>query len=44
VVASVGSAGLAPFGAEGLEWFAGMTASAVASLRAAAAGRAAKER
>ncbi|MGH2602695.1 MAG: alpha/beta fold hydrolase [Dehalococcoidia bacterium] len=37
-------AGLAPFDAEGLDWFAGMAASGVASLRAAAAGRAAKER
>jgi pimeloyl-ACP methyl ester carboxylesterase len=37
-------AGLAPFGAEGLEWFAGMAASGVASLRAAADGRVAKER
>ena len=37
-------AGLAPFGAEGLEWFAGTAASGVASLRAAAEGRAAKER
>jgi len=37
-------AGMAPFGAEGLDWFAGMAASGVASLRAAAEGRAAKER
>src|SRR5215203_2680771 len=37
-------AGLAPFGAEGLDWFAGVAASGVASLRAAAEGRAAKER
>jgi pimeloyl-ACP methyl ester carboxylesterase len=37
-------AGLAPLGAEGLEWFAGMSDSGVASLRAAAEGRAAKER
>jgi len=37
-------AGLAPFGAGGLDWFAGMAASGVASLRAAAEGRAAKER
>lgn len=35
---------LAPVGAEGLDWFAGMAASGVASLRAAAEGRAAKER
>jgi pimeloyl-ACP methyl ester carboxylesterase len=41
-VVSVG--GLAPFDAEGLDWFAGMAASGVASLRAAAEGRAAKER
>ena len=37
-------AGLAPFGAEGLDWFAGMSNSGVAALRAAAQGRAAKER
>jgi len=43
VLGVVSGAGLAPFGAEGLDWFAGMTASGVASLRAAAAGRAAKE-
>jgi pimeloyl-ACP methyl ester carboxylesterase len=35
-------AGLAPFDADGLDWFAGMAASGVASLRAAASGRAAK--
>lgn len=40
----VSMAGLAPFGAAGLDWFAGMAASGVASLRAAAAGRVAKER
>lgn len=34
----------APYGAEGLEWFAGMGDSGVASLRAAVAGREAKER
>ncbi len=39
----VAMAGLAPFDAEGLDWFAGMTDSGVASLRAAAEGRAAKE-
>jgi pimeloyl-ACP methyl ester carboxylesterase len=33
-------AGLAPFQAEGLDWFAGMAASGAAELRAAAAGRA----
>lgn len=43
VVAAISGAGLAPYGAEGLDWFAGMAASGVASLRAAAAGRAAKE-
>ena len=37
-------AGLAPFGAQGLKWFAGMSDSSVASLRAAAEGRVAKER
>jgi pimeloyl-ACP methyl ester carboxylesterase len=40
----VSVAGLAPFGAEGLDWFAGMADSCVASLRAAAEGRAAKEK
>ncbi len=40
----VSVAGLAPFTAEGLDWFAGMAASGVASLRAAEAGRAVKER
>ncbi|CCK30389.1 alpha/beta hydrolase fold protein [Streptomyces davaonensis JCM 4913] len=40
-VASV--AGLAPFDAEGLDWFTGMSHSGVASLRAAAEGRTAKE-
>ena len=39
VLAVVSMAGLAPFGAEGLDWFAGMIDSGVASLRAAAAGR-----
>jgi pimeloyl-ACP methyl ester carboxylesterase len=43
-VAVVSGAALAPFGADGLDWFAGMAASAVASLGAAAEGRAAKER
>ncbi|MGW7613154.1 alpha/beta fold hydrolase [Streptomyces sp. NPDC054766] len=43
VLAVVSVAGLAPFGAEGFDWFAGMTDSGVGSLRAAAAGRAAKE-
>jgi pimeloyl-ACP methyl ester carboxylesterase len=44
VMAVVSTAGLAPFEADGLDWFAGMTASGVASLRAAVEGRAAKER
>jgi pimeloyl-ACP methyl ester carboxylesterase len=35
--------GLAPYGAAGLDWFAGMSAAGEASLRAAVAGRAAKE-
>lgn len=44
VLAVVSVAGLAPFGAAGLDWFAGMVPSGAASLRAAAEGRAAKER
>lgn len=44
VVAAVAVAGMAPFGADGLDWFAGMARSGVASLRAAASGRAEKER
>ncbi|MDX8029673.1 alpha/beta hydrolase [Lentzea sp. BCCO 10_0856] len=44
VTAVVTGASLAPFDASGLAWFDGMVASAEASLRAAAAGRAAKER
>jgi pimeloyl-ACP methyl ester carboxylesterase len=44
VTAVVAGAPLAPFGADGLDWFAGMVASAEASLRAAAAGREEKER
>jgi pimeloyl-ACP methyl ester carboxylesterase len=44
VLGVVSVAGLAPFGAEGLDWFAGMAASGAASLRAAAEGREAKER
>ncbi|MBB5376293.1 pimeloyl-ACP methyl ester carboxylesterase [Deinococcus metalli] len=43
VVAAVSIAGLAPFTVGGLEWFAGMYAGGQATLRAAAAGRAAKE-
>ena len=44
VLGVVSVAGLAPLDADGLDWFAGMAASGVASLRAAAAGRTAKER
>ncbi len=44
VLGVVSVAGLAPFGAVGLDWFAGMAASGVASLRAAAEGRKAMER
>ena len=42
VVAAVSTSGLAPFTAEGLDWFAGMVPSGVASLRAATQGREAK--
>jgi pimeloyl-ACP methyl ester carboxylesterase len=44
VIAVVSGAGLAPFDAEGLDWFEGMSASGTKSLRAAAAGRSEKER
>jgi pimeloyl-ACP methyl ester carboxylesterase len=44
VLGVVSIAGLAPFDAEGLDWFAGMAHSGVATLRAAAEGREAKER
>jgi pimeloyl-ACP methyl ester carboxylesterase len=44
VTALVAGASLAPFDADGLDWFGGMVPSAEASLRAAAAGREAKER
>lgn len=44
VVRVVSVAGMAPFGADGLDWFAGMSASGTASLRAAVEGRTAKER
>jgi pimeloyl-ACP methyl ester carboxylesterase len=44
VVGVVSGAGLAPYYAEGLDFFAGMADSGVASLGAAAEGRAAKER
>ena len=39
VIAVVSAAGLAPFDSEGLDWFAGIATSGVASLRATAAGR-----
>jgi len=44
VLGAVSIAGLAPFGAKGLDWFAGMYPGGVATLRAATKGRAAKER
>jgi pimeloyl-ACP methyl ester carboxylesterase len=44
VVGVVSIASLAPYDADGLDWFAGMASSGVASLRAAVAGREAKER
>ncbi|MFI7633499.1 alpha/beta fold hydrolase [Nonomuraea sp. NPDC049400] len=44
VLAVVSVSGPAPYGAEGLDWFAGMYTSGQASLRAAVEGRAAKER
>jgi pimeloyl-ACP methyl ester carboxylesterase len=44
VTAAVSVSGMAPYGAEGLDWFAGMAPVCEASLRAAAEGRAAKER
>jgi pimeloyl-ACP methyl ester carboxylesterase len=44
VWAAVTVAGLAPFGAAGLDWFAGMGQESAAALRAAVAGRAARER
>jgi pimeloyl-ACP methyl ester carboxylesterase len=43
VLGAVSISGLAPFGAEGLDWFAGMAASGAAELRAAARGRTALE-
>jgi pimeloyl-ACP methyl ester carboxylesterase len=43
VLACVCMAALAPFGAEGLDWFAGMAAGGVADLTAAATGRTALE-
>lgn len=44
VLGVVSVSGLAPFDADGLDWFAGMADAGGASLRAAVAGRAAKER
>jgi pimeloyl-ACP methyl ester carboxylesterase len=44
VLGVVSMSGMAPFGADGLDWFGGMAASCAASLRAAVEGRAAKER
>lgn len=44
VLGVVSVAGLAPFSAEGLDWFGGMVPSSAASLRAATEGRAAKRR
>ena len=44
VVAAVSVAGLAPYGADGLDWFGGMGPSGAASLRAALEGIEAKER
>ena len=44
VTAVVSGAGLAPYGAEGLDWFDGMAPSGVAALQAALEGREAKER
>jgi len=43
VMAAVCVSGLAPYHAEGLDWFAGMGAAGAAELRAAARGRAALE-
>jgi pimeloyl-ACP methyl ester carboxylesterase len=44
VLSVLSVSGMAPFGAEGLDYFAGMADSGAASLRAAAQGREAKER
>jgi pimeloyl-ACP methyl ester carboxylesterase len=41
VIGAVSVSGLAPYGAEGLDWFAGMGTAGAAELRAAAGGRAA---
>jgi pimeloyl-ACP methyl ester carboxylesterase len=43
VLAVAAGSGLAPFDADGLDWFAGMTADGVAEMRAAMEGRAALE-
>ncbi|GGL68853.1 alpha/beta hydrolase [Deinococcus aerolatus] len=43
VLGVVSGAGLAPYGAAGLDYFGGMTPSGAVSLRVAAAGRAVKE-
>ncbi|WP_425146073.1 alpha/beta fold hydrolase [Deinococcus sp.] len=43
VLGAVSLAGLAPFGAGGLDWFGGMNPSGVETLQAALKGRAAKE-
>lgn len=43
VIGAVAVATLAPYDADGLDWFAGMAPSGEATLRAAVAGRAAKE-
>jgi pimeloyl-ACP methyl ester carboxylesterase len=43
VLGVVSMAGIAPYGVDGLDWFAGMVPSGVASLRAALGGRAVKE-
>ena len=44
VLGVVSGAGLAPFGAEGLDWFAGMSPSGEGELRASAVGRAPLEK
>jgi pimeloyl-ACP methyl ester carboxylesterase len=44
VLAVVAASALAPFDADGLDYFAGMASTGVATLQAAAAGREAKER
>jgi pimeloyl-ACP methyl ester carboxylesterase len=44
VLAAVAISGLAPYDSEGLDWFGGLADAGAASLRAAAQGRAARER